>query len=137
MSSEDAPIVDYDSERALAEARELAGVDAVLVCAEYDTEDFRLLHVDERVEAKYDSFEDLVEAGELFHRYGQVDFFEGDTVSGFYEPLEETRAFVTYTDFAILCRILGDREALYLSVEPGTAVTPLVDAMTEIVAGDA
>ena len=137
MNGEDASVVGFDSERALSAARSLVGADSILVCAEYDTADFRLLHVDDRVEEKYDSFEELIEAGELFHRYGQVDFFEGDTVTGFYEPLEETKAFVTYTDFAILLRVLGDREALYLSVVPGTEITPLIEEMTGIVAGDA
>jgi hypothetical protein len=137
MGSEETSIVEYDSERALAASRSVVGEEAVLVCAEYTPEDFRLLHVDERIEAEYDSYAEVIEAGELFHRYGQVDFFEGDTVSGLYEPTDETRAFVTYTDFAILVRVLGDREGLYLSVEAGTEVTPLVERTSEIVTGNA
>ncbi|WP_424017271.1 hypothetical protein ACOZ4N_15500 [Halorientalis pallida] len=125
-------LVDYDTGAALEAATDHAG-EALLVCAEYTPEDFRLVYLSDRLQAEYDELDDIVEAGELFHHYGQLDFVGEDQFAEFYPTLSETQAFVTYTDFAIIGRVVGANEAFYFSVENGTEVTPLVDAVTEIV----
>jgi hypothetical protein len=132
MNAEDrASLVDYDTEAALEAATDRAG-ESLLVCAEYTPEDFRVVYLSDRLQAEYGGLEEVVEAGELFHKYGQLDFVAEDQFAEFYPTLSETQAFVTYTDYAIIGRVVGETEGFYFSVEGGTRVTPLVDAVTEL-----
>ncbi|RXK50582.1 hypothetical protein [Halorientalis pallida] len=125
-------LVEYDAGAALEAATDRAG-DSLLVCAEYTPEDFRLVYVSDRLQAEYDELDDIVEAGKLFHHYGQLDFVGEDQFAEFYPTLSETQAFVTYTDYAVIGRVVGANEGFYFSVEGGTEVTPLVDAVTDVV----
>ncbi|SDE91846.1 hypothetical protein [Halorientalis regularis] len=125
-------LVDYDTGAALEVATDHAGED-LLVCAEYTPEDFRVVYLSDRLQAEYDDLSEVVDAGEVFHHYGQLDFMSEDQFAEFYPTVSETQAFVAYTDFAIIGRVVGANEGFYLSVAQGTEITPLVDAVTEIV----
>ncbi len=125
-------LVGYDTEAALEAARDRVG-ESLLICAEYTPDGFRIVYLSDQLRAEYDEVGEIVEAGELFHHFGQLDFVGEDQFADFYPTLSETQAFITYTDYAIVGRVVGETEGFYFSVEGGTEITPLVDAVTEIV----
>lgn len=140
MSAENGEsIVGFDAERALEAARRETD-DAVQVCAEYTPAEYRLLHVADAVRDQYDDDAEIVDLSDLLHKSATIDFTERDTLPTFYPMVDETLAFVTYTDLNIVIRVIAEtEEALYLSVDRGTEITPAVEAVSAIVnerAGD-
>ena len=125
-------LVDFDAEAAVRAVRDVAS-EGVLVCAEYTIDDFRVLYASDTVVDDHGGPDELRSIGERMHAYLHVDFTERGLFEDLYPPAEKTRAFVTYTDYATLVRVLGDAGGLYVSLTPDTQVTPVVDAVTAVV----
>jgi len=124
--------VDFDAEAAVAAARERSD-DRVLVGAEYTVDEFQMLYASDRVLDEYESTGVLDDVADRLHSYMHVDFTERELFEDLYPPAEETRGFVTYTDYTTVVRVLDGMEGLYVSFEPAVAVTPIVDEIVEII----
>ncbi|SNZ12235.1 hypothetical protein SAMN06269185_1564 [Natronoarchaeum philippinense] len=124
--------VDFDAAAATELAREQSD-DRVIVAAEYTVEEFQVLYASDRVLEEYDDPGALDDVGDRLHSYMHVDFTERKLFEDLYPPAKETRGFVTYTDYTTVVRVLDGAEGLYLSFEPGVAVTPIVDEVADIV----
>lgn len=132
-ASDPAGLVEFDEGQALERAKDVAG-DRLQVCAVYTADDFELLYVADDLLEYYDDESEVLEVGEALHGYMDLDFNEREVFEELYPAATEMKAFVTYTDHVIVVRVLSpETEGLYVSLEPGTEVTPVVNVMAPIV----
>lgn len=103
----------------------------LLVCAEFTVEDFQLLYVSDAALERYDSETDVWVVGDVIHEYMNVDFLERELFEELYPEVTETNAFVTYTDYAAIIRVLCGDEGFYVSVDPAAPVSEIVSALVE------
>ncbi|MFQ3319394.1 MAG: hypothetical protein ACI8UR_000046 [Natronomonas sp.] len=126
-------VVSFGAERALDVARETVDDDALLLCVVYDETEFRTMYVDERVDALYPDEDARIEHFGQIHSYVHLDFTERELFDELFLDPDGVRAFVTYMGTNIAIRVVTETEGVFLTVAPGTAVTPLVDAVEDVV----
>ncbi|WP_137285180.1 hypothetical protein [Halorussus salinisoli] len=126
--SESSSLVDFDADAALSAAHE-ASDGAVRLCVEYTPEEFHTLYADEITMALYgDDREEMADHFEEVHSFVHVDFTERDLFADIFRGAGEVRSFVTYMDDVTFVRILVGQQGLFLTVDPETDVTAVVDA---------
>ncbi|MFB6136241.1 MAG: hypothetical protein ABEJ04_05740 [Halobacteriaceae archaeon] len=129
--SNESSVVSFDAAGALAAARGVAG-EAVRVCVEYDDESFRVLHVGDEVAAVYGDEEAMYDHFEEIHSYVHVDFTEKELFTDTLFPVADgVEYMVTGMDAFTLLRVYVGDEGLFFSLDPGTAVVPLVEAVRD------
>jgi hypothetical protein len=130
----DPQLVGFDVEAVLDIALE-ATDDGVFICAEFTPEAFNILYASAGTMERYDDVTDLEDVGERIHGYINLDFAERGLFQDLLPPANETHAFVTHTDYVTVARVLAsDDEGVYLSFEPDTDVSAVVDRVTEFLA---
>ncbi|WP_256393559.1 hypothetical protein [Natronoarchaeum rubrum] len=62
-----------------------------------------------------------------------VDFTERELYNDLYPHATDTRAFTTHTDYSTVVRVLDGTQGLYVSLESGVAIAPLIDDLSAII----
>lgn len=126
----EANLTDFDVSTALSAVEDIAG-DDLRAFVEYDDEAYNPLYIAARVVREFGGEASLDEfAGKLHYNY-KLDFTEREMYEDLYEPLGEVAAFAVYLDDETLIRYVGEREGIYVSVEPDVSANRIVDALTE------
>jgi len=126
--SEDSTLVDFDADAAVSAAREQFEGE-IHLCVEYTTEGFHTLYADETTLSLYGDREPMTEHFEEVHSYVHVDFTERDMFEDVFVGAGEVRSFVTQMEYVTLSRVLDGEQGLFLTVDPGTDVTAIVEAV--------
>jgi hypothetical protein len=126
--SEDSTLVDFDADAAVSAAREQFEGE-IHLCVEYTTEGFHTLYADETTLSLYGDREPMTEHFEEVHSYVHVDFTERDMFEDVFVGAGEVRSFVTQMEYVTLIRVLDGEQGLFLTVDPGTDVTAIVEAV--------
>lgn len=121
-------IVGFDADAAVEAARGAAG-DGLRIASEYDMDGYRLLYVADSVIEEYGSTDPIEDAGDRLHSYIHLDFTERELFEEIAADAGQVTAYVTRMEHHTLIRYLDEREGLFLSVETGTALTPLLEAV--------
>lgn len=127
----DSVLTDFDAIGALDAVQSRIGED-LLVCAEFIPEDFHIIYVSDTGLDGYRNETDIWVVGDVIHEYMNIDFLERELFRDLYPQVTETNAFVTYTDYAAIIRVLSGDEGLYLSVDPDAPVSEIVSDVTDI-----
>ncbi|MCL9814137.1 hypothetical protein [Natranaeroarchaeum aerophilus] len=127
----DSVLTDFNATAALRAVEDRVG-DDIFVCGEFTPDDFHILYVSDRALEQYDSETDIWVVGDVIHEYMNVDFLERELFNDLYPQVTETNAFVTYTDYAAIVRVLQGEEGFYLSVDPQAPVSEIVNELTAI-----
>ena len=126
--SEDSTLVDFDADAAVSAAREQSEGE-VHLCVEYTTEGFHTLYADETTLSLYGDREQMTDHFEEVHSYVHVDFTERNMFEDIFVGAGEVRSFVTQMEYVTLIRVLDGEQGLFLTVDPGTDVTAIVEAV--------
>ena len=126
--SEDSTLVDFDADAAVSAAREQFEGE-VHLCVEYTTEGFHMLYADETTLSLYGDREQMTDHFEEVHSYVHVDFTERNMFEDVFVGAGEVRSFVTQMEYVTLIRVLDGEQGLFLTVDPGTDVTAIVEAV--------
>jgi hypothetical protein len=126
--SEDSALVDFDADAALSSAREQFEGE-IHLCVEYTTEEFHTLYADETTLSLYGDREQMTDHFEEVHSYVHVDFTERNMFEDIFVGAGEVRSFVTQMEYVTLIRVLDGEQGLFLTVDPGTDVTAVVEAV--------
>jgi hypothetical protein len=126
--SEDSTLVDFDADAAVSAAREQSEGE-VHLCVEYTTEGFHTLYADETTLSLYGDREQMTDHFEEVHSYVHVDFTERNMFEDVFVGAGEVRSFVTQMEYVTLIRVLDGEQGLFLTVDPGTDVTAIVEAV--------
>lgn len=127
----DSVLTDFNAIGALQAVEDRIG-DDIFVCAEFTPDDFHILYVSDTALDQYDTETDIWVVGDVIHEYMNVDFLERELFNELYPQVTETNAFVTYTDYAAIVRILRENEGFYLSVDPQAPVSEIVTELTTV-----
>lgn len=127
----DSVLTDFNAAAALRAVEDHIG-DDIFVCGEFTPDDFHILYISDRALEQYDDETDIWVVGDVIHEYMNVDFLEQELFNELYPQVTETNAFVTYTDYAAIVRVLRGNEGFYLSVDPQAPVSELVNELTTI-----
>ncbi|WP_435154609.1 hypothetical protein [Haladaptatus sp. DFWS20] len=130
--SNDSSLVSFDADAAVAVLKDRAS-NSVHLCVEYDTEEFNTLFSDQMTLDLYASEREMVDHFEEVLSYVHVDFMEKDLFEDVFRDAGAVRSFATYMQHVILVRVLIDEEGLFFTVDPGSDVTALVEAVEEAV----
>ena len=123
-------IVSIDADVVLAEIEAATGGLPRSV-VEYDAEEFNPLYVDDATLDLYGDEEAMLEHFDRIHSYVHVDFAEMDLFTGELFPIaEDVRYIATGMDVFTLVRIYVGSDGIFVAVDPGTAVTKVVEAVT-------
>ncbi|WP_135852666.1 hypothetical protein [Halorussus salinus] len=128
-------LTDFDTSSALSAVEEVAG-DGLRAFVEYDDETYNLLYIAERVVQEFGDEATLEEFADRLHYNYKLDFNEREMYADLYGPLGELAAFAVYLDDETLVRYVGEREGIYVSVEPDVSANGVVDALTETAEAD-
>lgn len=123
-----------DSEAGLEAARS-AGGDDLLLYVEYDREGFRTRYAAEPLVEFYGGREPMREQFERVHDYVNLDFMEREVFADVLS-VGRPRAFVAYTEYNALVRILAGDEGVFLVLRGDADVTGIVDAVEDAVTAD-
>jgi hypothetical protein len=126
--SEGSTLVDFDADAALSSARELFE-GKIHLCVEYTTGEFHTLYADETTLALYGDREEMTDHFEEVHSYVHVDFTERGLFEDLFVGAGEVRSFVSQMEHVTLIRVLDGEQGLFLTVDPGTDVTAVVEAI--------
>ena len=126
--SEDSTLVDFDADAAVSAAREQSEGE-VHLCVEYTTEGFHTLYADETTLSLYGDREEMTDHFEEVHSYVHVDFTERGLFEDLFVGAGEVRSFVSQMEYVTLIRVLDGEQGLFLTVDPGTDVTAIVEAV--------
>lgn len=103
----------------------------------FDSEGWRELHVAPETRAMYEDEAHMSAHFDRLHDYVNLDFTELDLFTDTLVPAaEEVRYLVTCLDVMKLVRCYYGRKGLFLAVEPGEPVVPLVDALSDALDDD-
>jgi hypothetical protein len=127
-------LASFDATGALERVRELVDGE-VIACAEFTAEEYQVLYLSDWLEEQYGDVDGVLEVGDEAHVYSSIDFFEREAFGEMFPTVGEVRAFATFTDVALMVRVVGEDEGLYVSVPPESDATALVGEMEEFVAG--
>lgn len=127
----DPVLTEFDASGALEAAESLIG-DDLYVCGEFTVDDFHILYASDWVVDQYGEETDIWVVGDRLHEYMNIDFVERRLFNDLYPQVEETNAFVTYTDYAAIIRILNGGDGLYLSVDTDAPVSRLVSELADV-----
>lgn len=127
-------VVGFDADAAVERIRER--IDGTLYSAvEYDTATYQPLYVDDATMAFYEDEAAMDDHFGLIHSHVNLDFTEiGLFTDELFPVADEVTAITTRMDYLKLVRVYGDREGLFLAVEPGEPVEPPVTAVRETLA---
>lgn len=125
-------IVDFDADAAVAVAKEVAGSD-LRAAAEFDADDYRLLYVADRMLERYGGEGPVQEAASRLHDHIHLDFVERELYEAIAGEAGSLETYVTRMEHHTFVRHLVGREGLFLSLETGTELEPLLDRIDEVV----
>jgi hypothetical protein len=126
--SEDSILVDFDADAAVSSARELFEGE-IHLCVEYTIEEFHTLYADENTLMLYGDREQMTDHFEDVHSYVHVDFTERGLFEDMFVGAGGVRSFVTHMEYVTLIRVLDGKQGLFLTVDPETDVTGIVEAV--------
>lgn len=124
-------VVGFDADAAVGVVRELADGD-LRVAAEFDMEDYRLLYIADEVLELYDGEEPIQEAAARLHSYIHLDFVERELFEEIASEAGQLETYVTRMEHHTFVRHLVGREGLFLSLETGTDLEPLLAAIDDV-----
>ncbi|WP_435174572.1 hypothetical protein [Halorussus sp. AFM4] len=128
-------LTDFDASAALSAVRGVAG-DDLRAFVEYDDETYNALFIAERIVDAFGGQAAIDEFAEKLHFNYKLDFTERDMYEDLYAPLGDVGAFAVFLDRETIIRYVGEREGIYVSVDPGANATPVVEALTDAVEAD-
>lgn len=130
---EPSELVSFDGDAAVDALREHAEGTLYSV-VEYDTAAYRPLLVDDATITLYGGEEAMHAHFERIHSHVNLDFTEIELfVEDLFPVADRVEAITTRLDYLTVVRIYGDREGLFVAVEPGEPTAPLVDAVRDLI----
>lgn len=128
-ADDESQLVSFDADAALAAA--LDAVDGPLYgFATYTSENFRLLHIDDRLMALYRDREQMREHFAELHSYVHIDFTERELFENqLFPEVGSVRTFVTQMDEMTFVRLLDVDQGVFFSVAPDEPVIELSEAI--------
>lgn len=128
----DSGVVGFDADAAVAAARAVAG-DDLRVAAEFDVDDYRILYVADGVMEAYGSEAPIRETADRLHSYIHLDFVERELFEEIASGAGRLETYVTRMEAYTFVRHLVGSEGLFLSLDTGTALEPLLEAIDDAV----
>ena len=128
-------VVTFDADAALTAVQEVAR-GALHICIEYDSTDFNALYVDQMTVDLYGDTELMFEHFEEVHSYVHIDFTEQQMFEDVLFAAGGVRAFTAHMDYTTLVRVLIGQEGVFFALDPGTSVTPIVEAVEDAIEAD-
>lgn len=133
--SQESQLVAFDADEAVA-AAQTAADGGLRLAVEYTDESFRTLYAGEAMAALYDDREAMRAHFESVHDYVGIDFTERDLFTDTLRAAGGVRAMTTYMDNATVLRVFGgETEGVLFSLDPGTDVTAVVQAVEGVIHG--
>ncbi|WP_458188518.1 hypothetical protein [Haladaptatus sp. NG-WS-4] len=126
--SDSSSLVAFDADAAVAALRDTTD-DAVHLCVEYDTEEFKTLYADDTTLSLYADEREMLDHFDEVLSYVHVDFMEKDLFEDVFRAAGDVRSFVTFMDHVTLVRVLVGQEGLFFTVDPDADVTDLVETV--------
>jgi len=97
---------------------------------EYDADTFHPLYVDDLTLSFYEDEAEMYEHFERIHSHASLDFTEIDLFTDELFPVaDRVRYLATGFDAFTIVRVYLDREGLFLALDPGEPVEPLIEAI--------
>lgn len=126
-------IVDFDADRAVEALQD--SVEGVLYSViEFDDESFNILYVDDNTLAFYDDKDHMLDHFDKVHSHVYLDFTEIDLFTDAIFPIADHVDYITTSmDYMKIVRIYQDRQGLFVALDRGEPVQPLVDTVFEII----
>lgn len=126
-------IASFDGDAAVEVVRER--IDGTLfTVVEYDTADYRVLYVDDATMVFYADEDEMDAHFGRIHSHVNLDFTEIDLfVEDLFPVADGVVSQTTRFDYLKVVRVYGDREGLFVALEPDEPVEPLVDAVRSVI----
>jgi hypothetical protein len=126
-------LVDVDVAAVLETAHAVEGTLYSLV--EFDRATFNALYVSEATRGLYDSDAEMDAHFERIHDYVNIDFTEIDLFTrDLFDVADHVRYKATGLDVMTILRVyLGDQTGLFLAIDRGDPIEPLVQAIETVV----
>ncbi|MXR19196.1 hypothetical protein [Halobacterium bonnevillei] len=100
---------------------------------EFDSDNFTVVHYDDRTRSFYDDEAHMMEHFEEIHSYVHIDFTEVDFFTERLFPItDHVRYFATSFDVFTLLRVYFDDEGLFLALDRDEPVEPVVEAIEAV-----
>lgn len=116
----------------VTQAIQEAGEGAIRSIVEYDKSEFNPLYVDDLTFSFYEDEDAMMAHFEEIHSYVHVDFTEIDLFTQELFPVaDRVRYLATSFDTFTLLRIYIDDEGLFIAMDPGEPVEPVVNAVED------
>ncbi|WP_232688549.1 DUF7522 family protein [Halobacterium zhouii] len=110
--------------------------DDLRTIVEYDEHDFNVLRIRDDVVEQLGGEEAFSDLADLLHSDYRLDFTQQELYEEMYGNLGVVRAFVVLMDHATIVRFVGEETGVYVSLEAGTPIQPVMDAMKGVVESD-
>lgn len=125
-------IVDFDADSAVDFLKK--EVDGTLYSVvEYDKNTFNILYIDDSTLSFYDDKDHMLNHFEKVHSYVYLDFSQLDLTETVFTEGSSVDYMTTAMDYIKIVRIYCGREGLFVGVDPGEQVVPLVDGVLDSV----
>jgi hypothetical protein len=126
-------VVSFDAEEVCRVIRDVAG-DAVQSVVEYNRDEFNPLYVTDVALSFYPDEDAMYEHFEEIHTYVHVDFTEMNLFTDRLFPVaERVRYLTTAFDTFTLVRIYFGDEGVFVSLDAGQPVEPVVEAAEDAI----
>lgn len=131
----DSSLAEFDADAALAAIEDVAG-DGLRVCAEYDAKEFNVLFLSEWLVETLGGTEGFESVADHFHSYVHIDFVARTLFTELSPTAGTANAYATRLDNALFVRYLVADEGLFLSFDPDTDLTAVLDTLDGVLDGD-
>ncbi len=100
--------------------------------AEYDTESFRPLFLDDRTVSMYDGREEMLDHFDKIHTNVHMDFMQIQLFRNTLFPAADRVEYITTAmDYLKILRVYVGDDGLFIGLEPDEPVVPIVDAIRD------
>lgn len=121
-------LVDFDADAAVDAVEDVVG-DSLGLCAEYNVRSYNVLYLKPEVEAQFEDLDELYEVGDDLHTTLYIDFVQQELFDDYHPAFGKVRALVTVLEGFAFIRVIVDMEGLFVALEPGSAITPVVECI--------
>ncbi|WP_224448970.1 hypothetical protein [Haloprofundus salilacus] len=126
-------IVTFDADAVVRAARGAAD-GPIYSLAVYTPEAYELLHVDDVTLTFYRDEEQMLAHFDQIHDYAGIDFAEIELLTEELFPIADRVDYVTTAmNYLKFLRVYFDREGIFLALAPDEPVTPVIEALREVV----
>jgi hypothetical protein len=138
----DSDVVSFDVGAAIAGIESaIAGIESAIadpdvlhVVAVFTPDTYELAYTDDLAKSFYPSDDEMTAHFDRIHQYAGIDFSEiGLFVDDLFPVADGLEYMVTGLDYMTLVRVYAGQEGLFLSVDPGTDPTVVVDGIRDAI----